>query len=154
MAPLGRVTMAEAEAAFREQIEAMLAAPGGVDLLIIETMSDIKEVEAAVAAARALAPDLAVVAQMTFTRDDRTLLGYPADTIAKKLAKLDVDVVGINCSGGPAQVLRLIAMMQQIAPDKLLSASPNAGWPEQKDGGRVMYPATADYFAEYARALK
>ena len=154
MAPLGRVTMAEAEAAFREQIEAMLAAPGGVDLLIIETMSDIKEVEAAVAAARALAPDLAVVAQMTFTRDDRTLLGYPADTIAKNLAKLDVDVVGINCSGGPAQVLRLIAMMQQIAPDKLLSASPNAGWPEQKDGGRVMYPATADYFAEYARAFK
>jgi homocysteine S-methyltransferase len=70
------------------------------------------------------------------------------------LAKLDVDVVGINCSGGPAQVLRLIAMMQQIAPDKLLSASPNAGWPEQKDGGRVMYPATADYFAEYARAFK
>ena len=162
LAPLGRVSLAEAEAAFAEQIEAFtactesveVAVPQAIDLLIIETMSDVKEVEAAVKAARALVPHMPIVAQMTYTRDDRTLLGYTADAAAKRLAQLDVDVIGINCSGGPAQVLRLIAMMHQVAPDKLLAAAPNAGWPEQIMGGRVMYPATADYFGDYARAFR
>ena len=154
LAPLGRVSMVEAEDAFTEQIGALTAVPGGIDLLIIETMSDVKEVEAAVNAARSVAPDMPIVAQMTYTRDDRTLLGLTADATAKKLAQLDVDVIGINCSGGPAQVLRLVAMMRQVAPDKLLAAAPNAGWPEQIVGGRVMYPATADYFGDYARAFR
>ena len=154
LAPLGRVSLAEAEAAFTEQIEALTAVAPAIDLLIIETMSDVKEVEAAVSAARAIVPDMPIVTQMTYTRDDRTLLGYTADSAAKRLAQLDVDVIGINCSGGPAQVLRLIAMMRQVAPDKLLAASPNAGWPQQIEGGRVMYPATADYFGDYARAFR
>ena len=154
LAPLGRVSVAEAQAAFREQIAALVEAePAGVDLLIIETMSDIKEVEAAVKAAREVAPDRPVIAQMTFTRDDKTLLGYPPDVLATHLAKLDVDAVGINCSGGPAQVLRLIGVVRQLAPDVAVSAAPNAGWPEQMAGGRVMYPATPDYFADYARAF-
>lgn len=81
LAPLGRVKREQAEAAFGEQLAALVAPPeglpgaAGIDLLLIETMSDVKEVEAAVRAARAIAPDLPIVAQMTFTRDDRTLLG-------------------------------------------------------------------------------
>lgn len=154
LAPLGRVSLAEAEAAFTEQIAALAdAKPDGVDLLIIETMSDIKEIEAAVNAARAVAPHLPIIAQMTFTRDDKTLLGYPPDAVATHLARLDVDAVGINCSGGPAQVLRLIGVVRQLAPEVPASASPNAGWPEQMAGGRVMYPATPDYFGDYARAF-
>ena len=159
LAPLGRVTVAEAEAAFGEQIAALVGGAAGesdqpgIDLLIIETMSDIKEVEAAVSAARAVAPDLPIIAQMTFTRDDKTLLGYPPDALATHLARLEVDAVGINCSGGPAQVLRLIGVVRQLAPEIPVSASPNAGWPEQMAGGRVMYPATPDYFGDYARAF-
>ncbi|HEX6383615.1 MAG TPA: bifunctional homocysteine S-methyltransferase/methylenetetrahydrofolate reductase [Anaerolineae bacterium] len=154
LAPLGRVSLAEAQAAFAGQIEALVtAAPAGVDLLILETMSDVKEVAAAVAAARAVAPDLPVVAQMTFTRDDRTLLGDTPDEVARRLAELDVDVIGINCSGGPAQVLRLLLIMRQVTPEIALAAAPNAGWPEQVEGGRVLYPATPAYFGEYARAL-
>jgi methionine synthase / methylenetetrahydrofolate reductase(NADPH) len=154
LAPLGRVSDAQAQAAFSEQIAALLQpAGGGVDLLILETMSDVKELKTAVAAARALNPDIPIVCQMTFTRDDRTLLGLMADEAARKLAELDVDVVGVNCSTGPAQVLRLTAMMHQAAPDLLLSAAPNAGWPEQLDGGRVMYPATPAYFGQYARSF-
>ena len=159
LAPLGRVTVAEAEAAFGEQIAALVGGAAGesdqpgIDLLIIETMSDIKEVEAAVSAARAVAPDLPIIAQMTFTRDDKTLLGYPPDALATHLARLEVDAVGINCSGGPAQVLRLIGVVRQLAPEIPISAAPNAGWPEQMAGGRVMYPATPDYFGDYARAF-
>ena len=155
LAPLGRVSMAEAEAAFHEQIEALLTAESsGVDLLILETMSDVKEVEAAIKAARALSPDTPIVAQMTFSRDNRTLLGYTPDDAARKLAALDIDTIGVNCSGGPAQVLRLIRVMKATAPTMTISAAPNAGWPEQIEGGRVLYPATPDYFAEYTRAFQ
>jgi homocysteine S-methyltransferase len=154
LAPLGRVSFAEAQAAFAEQIQALVASePQGVDLIIIETMSDVKEIEAAVAAARSISEGIPIVAQMTFTRDDKTMLGYPPNAIATHLAKLDVDAVGINCSGGPAQVLRLISLVRQLAPEIPISASPNAGWPEQMQGGRVMYPATPDYFSDYARAF-
>lgn len=154
LAPLGRVSLAEAQAAFAEQIEALVTAvPGGVDLLVIETQSDLREMETAVAAARDVASDVPVVAQMTFTRDDRTLLGHTPDVVARDLADLDVDAVGINCSGGPAQVLRLLLIMHEIVPNLPLAASPNAGWPEQREGGRVMYPATPEYFGKYARAF-
>ncbi len=154
LAPLGRVSSAEAQEAFAEQIDALInAEPQGVDLIIIETMSDIKEIEAAVAAARSISKDIPIVVQMTFTRDDKTLLGYPPEAIATNLTSLDVDAVGINCSSGPSQVLRLAGIVRKLAPDFPVSASPNAGWPEQMQGGRVMYPATPDYFADYARAF-
>lgn len=154
LAPLGRVSSAEAQEAFTEQIDALInAEPQGVDLIIIETMSDIKEIEAAVAAARSISEDIPIIVQMTFTRDDKTLLGYPPEAIATNLTSLDVDAVGINCSSGPAQVLRLAGIVRKLAPDIPVSASPNAGWPEQMQGGRVMYPATPDYFADYARAF-
>ena len=154
LAPLGRVTAAEAETAFSEQIEALLnARPAGVDLLIIETMSDVKELKTAVAAARALSPDIPIIAQMTFARDDRTLLGNTPHDVATQLTKLDVDAIGINCSSGPAQVLRLISVLHEVAPEMPLSAAPNAGFPEQLAGGRVMYAATPGYFGEYARSF-
>lgn len=153
LAPLGRVSLAAAADAFREQINALLTAPHGIDLLVLETISDLQEMETAVSVARELAPDLPIVAQMTFTRDDRTLLGDTPNVVAQRLATLDVDAIGANCSGGPAQVLRLLLMIGQIAPDKLLAASPNAGWPEQSRRGRVLYPATPDYFGQYTHAL-
>ena len=151
LAPLGRVSLAEAADAFREQIEALVR--GGIDLLVLETMSDLHEMETAVAVARDLAPNLPIVCQMTFTRDDRTLLGHTPNVVAQRLAALDVDAIGVNCSGGPAQVLRLLLMMRQLVPDKLLAAAPNAGWPEQTERGRVLYPATPDYFGQYTHAL-
>ena len=147
LAPLGRISLAQAEAAFAEQIEALVKA--GVDLLIVETASDLREVETAVSAARTIAPDLPLLAQMTFTRDDRTLLGHTAADIANRLAALDVDAMGVNCSSGPAQILRLLATMRHIAPHVPLVAMPNAGWPEQTPGGRMFYPATPSYFADY-----
>jgi methionine synthase / methylenetetrahydrofolate reductase(NADPH) len=157
LAPLGRVKLSQARAAFAEQIEALVqpneAGLQGVDLLMIETMSDLQEVAAAVAAARAIAPDIAIVAQMTFTRDDRTVLGDSPAKVAARLAELDVDAIGANCSGGPVQVLRLITTMRQVVADRPLAASPNAGWPQQVEGGRVMHPATPAYFADYTRAF-
>ncbi len=155
LAPLGRVSVQQAQEAFHEQVAALLQPPGvpGVDVLILETMSDLFEVKAAVEAARALSAETPIIAFMTFSRDDRTLLGQTAADVAARLSRLDVDMIGINCSGGPAQVLRLIATMHETAPDAPLGAVPNAGWPQQTERGRVIYPATPAYFADYARAF-
>jgi homocysteine S-methyltransferase len=90
---------------------------------------------------------------MTFTRDDRTLLGDAPGKVAETLAAAGAQVIGVNCSGGPAQIYRILRQMRQAAPGTPLSAMPNAGWPEQV-GGRIMYPAGPDYFGEYARAFQ
>lgn len=149
LAPLGRVLPSQAYDAYCEQMAAL--AEGGVDVFILETHSDLAELEHALRAARAVA-DLPVIASMTFTRDDRTLMGDDPARVARTLATMGADVIGANCSGGPSQLLRLIAQMRRSAPGVPLSAMPNAGWPAQA-GGRIHYPALPAYFAEYGRAL-
>jgi homocysteine S-methyltransferase len=151
LAPFGRVTAEQAYAAFHEQIEALLGA--GADLVMIETFSDLYELQEAVRAARDLSADIPIVAEATFTRDDRTLLGDTPAQAAEFLAALKVDAIGVNCSNGPAQTARVLKAMKAAAPRIRLSALPNAGWPEYV-GGRVMYPAGPDYFADYAVAMR
>ncbi len=151
LAPIGRVVEAEARTAFSEQIEALVGS--GVDLLVIETMPSISEVQIAASAARELAPDLPIIAMMTFADDDRTMLGLGAAEVGRELAGLDVDAVGVNCSSGPNQVLRLTSAMREVAPGLAIAAMPNAGFPERDASGRVAYPATPEYFADYASAF-
>lgn len=151
LAPIGRVSVADAHDAFAEQIAALVAA--GVDLLLIETMPAIAEVKAAVAAARSVDTDLPIVVMVTFADDDRTLLGMGPAEVARELSELDIDGIGVNCSTGPNQVLRLASAMRSVAPDIVLAAAPNAGFPERGPNGRVAYPATPEYFADYAGAF-
>jgi homocysteine S-methyltransferase len=150
LAPFGRVQPEEARQAFSEQVQALVSA--GVDLIIIETMTDLYEVIEAVHAAREVKADIPVIASMTFTRDDRTLLGDDPAKVALKIQESGADVIGINCSGGPNQILRILKKMRQAVPDGRFSVMPNAGWPEQ-NGGRIMYPAGPEYFGEYALAF-
>ena len=151
LAPFGRLTADEAFRAFRIQIAALIEA--GVDALLFETFTDLYMLAEALNAARDVDPDIPIVAQMTFTRDSRTMLGDTPAQVARHLNERHVDVIGVNCSSGPAQLLRSVQLLRQAAPDARLSVMPSAGWPEMV-GGRVMYPATADYFAEYALAFK
>jgi methionine synthase I (cobalamin-dependent)/5,10-methylenetetrahydrofolate reductase len=150
LAPFGRVQPDQAIAVFAEQVGAL--ADAKADLIILETHSDVYEIAAAIEATKQVC-DLPVVAMMTFTRDDRTLLGDTAERVAARLVEAGADVLGANCSGGPAQLLRLIEQMRQAAADTPLAVMPNAGWPERV-ADRIMYPATADYFGEYAVALR
>ncbi len=163
LAPYGRVQLPEARAAFAEQIQAL----AGVDLIVIETMTDLYETVEAIAAAKETLPETPVVATMTFTRDDRTLLGDDPAKVAVALHEAGADVIGVNCSGGPAQLLRILREMRRAiwtptSPDvgKTSATSetlhsrpyfwvkPNAGWPEHV-GGRVMYAAAPEYFRDY-----
>ena len=150
LAPFGRVQPEQAREVFTEQIQAL--AEAGVDLLIIETMTDLFEIQEAVRAAHMAAPGLPVVASITFTRDDRTLLGDDPHKVAQSIARSGADVIGINCSGGPNQLLRILKQMHQAVPEGKFSVMPNAGWPEQI-GGRIKYPANPEYFGEYAMAF-
>ncbi len=146
LVPYGRVRADEAAEAFREQISALAAA--GADLLFIETQTDVDEAEQAILAARAVC-DLPVIVSFAFTRDDHTLLGETAEEVARRVSRLDVDAVGVNCSEGPAQVLRLLKAIRREQPDLPLVAMPNAGQPHRL-GGRIIYQASPKYLADYA----
>ncbi len=150
IAPYGRIQAEEARAAFAEQIQAL--AEAGADLIVIETMSDLYEIQEAIRAAKQICA-LPVIASVTFTRDDRTLLGDNPAQVARKLNEEGADVIGVNCSGGPSQLLRILKQMKQAVPEGRFWVKPNAGWPEQV-GGRIMYPADADYFGNYAISFR
>jgi methionine synthase I (cobalamin-dependent)/5,10-methylenetetrahydrofolate reductase len=150
IAPFGRVQPEQARAAFAEQIRALTEA--GADLIVIETFSDLYEIREAIQAAKETC-QLPVVASVTFTRDDRTLLGDDPMKVARTLRDAGVDVIGVNCSGGPAQLLRILKQMRQAVPNGKFWVKPNAGWPEQV-GGRIMYPADEEYFGEYALSFR
>ncbi len=149
LAPIGVIPPDEAEAAFREQIEAL--AQGGVDLLVIETMSDLNEMLRAVTAARAVASHLPIVAQMTFSEEGKTIIGNKPAEIARKLTDLGVAAIGANCSVGPQGILDVIEKIAAATPLPL-AAQPNAGLPHLV-GGRFLYLATPEYFEEYTRKL-
>ena len=152
IAPFGRVQPEQARAAFAEQIKAL--AEAGADLIVIETFSDLYEIREAIRAAQESC-NLPIVASVTFTRDDRTVLGDDPTKVALMLREAGVDVIGVNCSGGPAQLLRILKQMVQGVSDPSVKfwVKPNAGWPEQV-GGRIMYPADAEYFGEYALSFR
>jgi methionine synthase I (cobalamin-dependent)/5,10-methylenetetrahydrofolate reductase len=157
IAPFGRVQPEQARAAFAEQIQAL--AEAGADLIVLETFSDLYEIREAIRAAQEVGAShdtpLPIVASVTFTRDDRTVLGDDPAKVARMLKEAGVDVIGVNCSGGPAQLLRILKQMVQAVPDPSVKfwVKPNAGWPEQV-GGRIMYPADAEYFGEYALSFR
>ena len=98
IAPYGRVKLEEAREAFREQIQAL--ADAGADVIVIETMTDLYEIQEAIKAAKEIC-GLPVIASVTFTRDDRTLLGDDPAKVAHRIAAAGADVVGVNWTGGP-----------------------------------------------------
>jgi homocysteine S-methyltransferase len=150
LSPYGRVGAGEAAEAYADQASALVEA--GADLLLLETQSDLREIEVAVEAIREVAPACPLIVSATFTRDDRTLLGSTPEAVAGAVAELPVDALGVNCGEGPAQVLRVARAMHAAAPGVPLLASPNAGGPAEI-GGRLVYPATPEYVGEVAASL-
>jgi methionine synthase / methylenetetrahydrofolate reductase(NADPH) len=147
--PWGSTARSEAVAHFARQTRGL--AEGGVDGFILETFSDLEELHAALEAARAAAPGLPVIAQMTVAEDGNTSYGTPVETIAARLTEWGADVVGLNCSVGPAPMLDAIERMAEVTTTAL-SAQPNAGLPRAV-GDRRIYLASPDYMAQYARRL-
>jgi methionine synthase I (cobalamin-dependent)/5,10-methylenetetrahydrofolate reductase len=145
--PWGQTSAEEAEQAFYEQAEALLE--GGADLFILETFSDINEIQQAIKAVQKLGESSVIVAQMTIQEDGNSLYGTSPEIFTRKLEEWNVDVVGVNCSVGPAHMYECIKKMAKVT--KLpLSAMPNAGIPREVEG-RNIYLCSPDYLAEYAK---
>jgi methionine synthase I (cobalamin-dependent)/5,10-methylenetetrahydrofolate reductase len=147
--PYGPTSKDEACAVFREQMEGLVE--GGVDLFILETFSDLDEIEQAIRAARSVDPTKPVIAQMTIGADCLTPYGASPEHVVRSLDAWGADIIGVNCSVGPQTILDVI---EKMAPHtrKKLSAQPNAGMPRDV-GGRSMYMASPEYMATYARHL-
>lgn len=151
LAPLGAMSPEEAQAIFAEQLAGLVE--GGIDLVLVETLSDLGEADAAIAAAREVAPDLPLVVTMSFDTNVRTMMGVrPGDAVAH-LAAAGVDAVGANCGRGPEEMELIAAeMVAARTGDVLLVAQSNAGLP-QVVGDHFEYDATPDDLAAHAQRL-
>ncbi len=149
MEPLGLLTPDGARESFTEQARALKA--GGADFALIETMSALEEVQAAVEGARAAGLPVAVT--MSFDTNFHTMMGVKPVKALATLAGWGVSVVGANCGNGPAEIERVMTEMSQSRPEGVtLMAKSNAGMPRWKDD-RITYGGTPDVMADYARKM-
>jgi len=144
--PLGTLTFQEAREAFAEQAKGL--ADGGADLLIIETMADLKEVEAAINGARE-STALPLVCTMTFDTKLHTVMGVSPKKAVETLGSWGVEAIGANCGTGPQEVEKVMEEMKEACPEAVLVAQPNAGLPRLVQG-RTQYDATPEVMADYA----
>ncbi len=144
--PWGPLSEKEAQEIFLEQAKGLI--DGGVDIIILETFSDLHIIQQALHSIK-LNFKIPVIAQMTIGNDGFSLFGTPPGLFAAKLIQWEADVVGINCSVGPKPMLDALEKINEVVTVPI-SIMPNAGTPVDVEG-RNIYLATADYFAEYTR---
>ena len=151
--PVGELSEDEAREAFGELARALVAA--GVDGLVAETFTDPREAVLAVEAARAAAPDLPVLATMTFegaAQGYRTVTGATPEASVTCLREAGADAIGVNCGTGPAEAAPVLARMHAAMPDVPLIVKPNAGLPRLERGAAV-YAVGPEEFAREMHAL-
>jgi len=148
LAPLGDLEFSEAVAGFAEQAQALVSA--GVDLIWIETMSDLEETRAALEGVRQAAPEIAVLTSMSFDTHGRTMMGVTPERAVQTLNAWGAVAVGGNCGNGTEEVLQVVRKMRAASPETMLVAKSNAGMPELI-GGRACYGATPETMAIYLR---
>lgn len=148
--PLGTLTPDDARSAFAEQAAALAA--GGVDVLWIETMSDLREVQAAVEGVRSVI-NLPIVTTMTFDTRGHTMMGVSPAQALKALREYHPLALGGNCGNGPAEIEGVIEAMHAEDPDRALVAKSNAGIPELVKGD-IVYSGTPEVMADYARRVR
>jgi 5-methyltetrahydrofolate--homocysteine methyltransferase len=152
MVPMGTMDEEQASALFAAQLRGLV--DGGIDLVIIETMSDLAEVRAALAAARQVAPALPVIATMSFDTNLHTMMGVAPAQAVTELAGSEVDAVGANCGRGLDELESIMAAMVDVRPPGLLLiGQSNAGLPHLV-GDRFVYDATVDEVAAHAVRLR
>ena len=150
--PMGTLTPDLAQDYFAEQVRGLVE--GGADLILVETMSDLAEVEAAVRASQEVAPQVPVVVTLSFDTHLRTMMGVSPAQAIETLAPLGVAAIGANCGRGPDEMEAIMAQMAAVRPDGLLLiAQSNAGLP-QLVGDHFEYDADPERMAAHALALK
>ena len=152
MEPMGTMTIDEAKALFADQIKALVA--GGVDAILIETMSDLQEVEAAVKASKEVAPDLPVIVTFSFDTNMRTMMGVKPAVAVSTLAAKGVRIIGANCGRGVDEMRVIAKELTDSRPEGVyIITQSNAGLPKLV-GGDFIYDGTPEEMAKYAQDMK
>ena len=152
MEPMGTMTVDEAKELFADQIKALV--DGGVDAILIETMSDLQEVEAAVKAAKEVAPELPVIVTFSFDTNLRTMMGVKPAVAVKTLAAEGVRIIGANCGRGVDEMRVIAKELTEARPDGVfIITQSNAGLPKLV-GGDFVYDGTPEEMAKYATDMK
>jgi methionine synthase I (cobalamin-dependent) len=148
--PFGTLIYADAVQSFKEQIQGLH--DGGVDALLIETMSDLNEARAAIEAAR-LVCSLPILTSFSFDTHGRTMMGLRPSTAVQEMLKDGVQVIGANCGLTLTETLKAVQEMRSAAPDALLLAKPNAGLPRHSSGedDDLVYDVSPEIMADYAQ---
>jgi methionine synthase I (cobalamin-dependent) len=151
MMPIGNLDFDEAVDVFAEQAAALVA--GGVDLIWIETMSDLEEIHAAITGVRQVAPAIPLITTMTFDTRGHTMMGVKPERAVHALAEWGADAIGGNCGNGPDELIPVIAKMRAAEPDVVLVGKSNAGMPELVDM-KAVYRAAPEMMATYALDIR
>lgn len=152
MEPMGTLTAEDAEALFAEQIAGLV--DGGVDAILIETMSDLSEVEAAVKAAKRVAPQLPVFATLSFDTNLRTMMGVTPQQAMTQISAMGAEVVGANCGRGVDEMRVIAGQLLEARPEgTFVIVQSNAGLP-QLVGGDFVYTGTPEEMAAFAVEMR
>lgn len=152
MDPMGTLTPESAKELFAEQIKGLVA--GGVDAILIETMSDLAEVEAAVEAAKEVAPGMPIIATMSFDTNLRTMMGVKPAMALTHLSSIGVRIIGANCGRGTDEMRQIAQEMVNARPEGVfIITQSNSGLPKLV-GDTFIYEGTPDEMAKYAAEMK
>lgn len=150
--PYGDLSPEDVSAGFKRQLRAAVAE--GVNLVCVETMTDLAEATLAVRAAKSISPFIPVSASMTFDSTPRgffTVMGVDIQQAAAGLADAGADIVGSNCGNGIENMIKIATQFREHTTLPLIIQS-NAGLPEMT-GGALVYPETPMFMAEKCRQL-
>jgi methionine synthase I (cobalamin-dependent) len=147
----GTLTPEIAREVFAQQARGLAGA--GVDVMWIETMSDVSETVAAIQGAKDAAPDTPVIATMSFDTRGHTMMGVTPERAAEALLEAGAAAVGGNCGNGPEELIPVLERMRKAYPDAVLVAKANVGIP-QLVGLAVHYDTTPDTMADFARRFR
>ena len=151
MEPMGTLTLESGKELFAEQIRGLVA--GGVDAILIETMSDLGEVEAAVNAAHEVAPELQVIVTLSFDTNLRTMMGVKPAAAVTQLAAMGVRIIGANCGRGVDEMLLIAKDLVSARPEGVfIITQSNAGLPKLQ-GDVFIYDGSPEDMADYARQM-
>ncbi len=149
--PMGNMSYEQAVEAFAEQARGLIE--GGVDLLWIETMSDLDEVKAAYEGGRQVSADIPICATMSFDTSARTMMGVSAAAAVEALSQLDLTAIGANCGNNMPDTENVMITMRELNPDILLIVKSNAGMP-QWVGEDLVYDGTPEVMGGYAHRMR
>jgi len=150
--PFGDTEPEDIYKSYERQMKVLINA--GVDLICIETMTDLNEATLAIKAAKSISPEIPIMATMTFDETSRgfyTIMDVSIEDAVVGLQKAGADIIGSNCGNGIENMIKIAQEFKNFSKLPIIIQS-NAGIPEMKEG-KLIYSETPEFFGEKAKEL-